>query len=229
MTNTVELGLPKQFADILWRDITLLNPVQLAAIKAGLLELKDSFVISSPTASGKTLIAELFMIKAILEKRCKAIYVVPLRALANEKYLQFKEKYSGLGIKVAISTGDFDSVDMWLADYNLIILTSEKVDSLLRHKAPFLQQVGVAVIDECHLITDVSRGPTLEIAITRLRKLNPKMLFLLLSATIANANELAGWLNAKVIKSDFRPVKLHEGVYYENKVWFEEKPHLEIV
>lgn len=151
-----------------------------------------------------------------------------MRALANEKYARFKEKYGKLGIKVAISTGDFDSVDFWLADYDLIILTSEKTDSLLRHKAAFLHQVGVAVIDECHLITDVGRGPTLEVAITRLRKLNPKMLFLLLSATIANANELAEWLNAKLIKSDFRPVKLHEGVYFENQVYFDEKPAIAI-
>lgn len=223
-----ELEVPKTLATALETDVLQLNPVQIDAIKAGLLKLDKSFVIASPTASGKTLIAELMMIKAILEKHCKAIYVVPLRALANEKYARFKEKYGKLGIKVAISTGDFDSIDFWLADYDLIILTSEKTDSLLRHKAAFLHQVGVAVIDECHLITDVGRGPTLEIAITRLKKLNPKMLFLLLSATIANANELADWLNAKLVKSNFRPVKLHEGVYFDNQLYFDEKPSIKI-
>ena len=223
-----QLNLPQNFADVIEKDIENFNPVQLATLQAGLLDLKDSFVISSPTASGKTLIAELLMVKAILEKKTKALYIVPLRALANEKYARFKAKYEQLGIKVTVSTGDFDSSDMWLQNYDLIVLTSEKTDSLLRHKAPFLQQVGVVVVDECHMITDVSRGPTLEVTITRLKKLNPATLFLMLSATIANAEELAGWLKAKLVKSDFRPVKLHEGVYFDSKIWFEESPSIVI-
>jgi helicase len=222
-----ELEISKQFADILAADIKELNPVQISAVKAGILNLKDSFVIASPTASGKTLLAELLMIKAITEKHCKAIYVVPLRALATEKYERFKEKYEPLGVKVAISTGDFDSTDMWLANYDLVILTSEKADSLLRHKSDWMQQVGVAVIDEVHLLHDVSRGPTLEITITRLKKLNPEVLFLFLSATIQNADELAKWISAKLIKLDWRPVKLHQGVYFNNKVWFEERECIE--
>jgi len=223
-----QLNLPQNFADVIEKDIQNFNPVQLETLKAGLLDLKDSFVIASPTASGKTLIAELLMVKAILERRTKALYIVPLRALANEKFSRFKSKYEQLGIKVTVSTGDFDSSDMWLQNYDLIVLTSEKTDSLLRHKAPFLSQVGVVVVDECHLITDVGRGPTLEVTITRLRKLNPATIFLMLSATIANAEELAAWLKAKLVKSDFRPVKLHEGVYFDSKIWFEESPAVEI-
>ncbi len=222
-----ELNIQKQFADVLAADITELNPVQISAVKAGLLDLNKSLVVAAPTASGKTLIAELMMIKAILEKRVKAIYVVPLRALATEKYERFKEKYSQLGVNVGISTGDFDSTDPWLARYDLIILTSEKADSLLRHRAEFLQQVGIAVIDEVHLLHDAGRGPTLEITITRLKKLNPKILFLFLSATISNSDELAKWISAKLIKSDWRPVKLHQGVYFDNKVWFEEQECIE--
>lgn len=222
-----ELEIPREFAAILAADIKELNPVQISAVKAGILNLENSFVIASPTASGKTLLAELLMIKSILEKHCKAIYVVPLRALATEKYERFKEKYSQLGIKVAISTGDFDSTDMWLANYDLIILTSEKADSLLRHRAEWMQQVGVAIIDEVHLLHDVGRGPTLEITITRLKKLNPEVLFLFLSATIQNSDELAKWISAKLVKSDWRPVKLHQGVYFNNKVWFEEQECIE--
>jgi len=168
------------------------------------------------------------MVKAILEKHCKAIYVVPLRALANEKYERFKEKYSQLGINVGISTGDFDSTDPWLTRYDLIILTSEKADSLLRHRSEFLQQVGIAVIDEVHLLHDAGRGPTLEVTITRLRKLNPEILFLFLSATISNSDELATWISAKLIKSDWRPVKLHQGVYFNNKIWFEEQECIDV-
>src|SRR3972149_6118695 len=223
-----QLDLPTKVKDILEKDVQKLNPVQLAALGAGLLDLKSSFVISSPTASGKTLIAEMLMVKTILEKKTKALYTAPLRALANEKFERFKKKYEPLGIKVAISTGDLDSGDMWLSNYDLIVLTSEKTDSLLRHDSPFLQQVGAAVVDECHLITDASRGPTLEVAVTRLRQLNPSLLLLFLSATIANAEELAAWISARLVKSEWRPVKLYEGIYYDSKVLFEDKPQIDL-
>ena len=168
--------IPEKFLKIIEGRIKTLNPVQEDAINAGLLDLKESFVISAPTASGKTLISELMMVKAILEKGCKAIYIVPLKALANEKYNSFKRKYGDLGIKVGISTGDLDSSDSWLADYDLIIMTSEKADSLLRHKSYWMANVGIAVIDECHLINDPGRGPTLEITITKLTKHKPQPL-----------------------------------------------------
>ncbi|MEM5779151.1 MAG: DEAD/DEAH box helicase, partial [Candidatus Aenigmatarchaeota archaeon] len=90
-----------------------LNPVQEEALKKGLLNDKN-FLIASPTASGKTLIAEIAMLKTILEKKKKVIYMVPLVALASEKYNSFKEKYEKMKIKVALSVGDFDSSDPWL-------------------------------------------------------------------------------------------------------------------
>ncbi|MFH0829671.1 MAG: DEAD/DEAH box helicase [Candidatus Aenigmatarchaeota archaeon] len=199
------------------------NPLQAQAIEAGLLNLDSSWVVSAPTASGKTLLAELVMVKSILQKKQKAVYVVPLRALASEKYESFKERYGRLGINVGMSTGDFDSTDQWLSRYDIIILTSEKADSLMRHKAPWMNQIGVAVIDEVHLLNDPGRGPTLEVTIARLKHLNPVMRFLFLSATISNANELADWIGAKLIRSDWRPVKLKEGVYDGEQLTFVEK------
>jgi len=71
-----QLDLPTKVKDILEKDVQKLNPVQLAALGAGLLDLKSSFVISSPTASGKTLIAEMLMVKTILEKKTKALYIL---------------------------------------------------------------------------------------------------------------------------------------------------------
>ncbi len=211
------------FSSLKETGIEKLNPVQEKAISAGLLDLKNSFVISAPTASGKTLIAELMMVKNILENKTKAIYIVPLRALASEKYESFKEKYSKLGLRVAISTGDLDSADSWLQDYDLIVLTSEKMDSLLRHKASWVFSVGVVVIDEVHLLNDSDRGPTLEITITKLRQLNSKINFLFLSATIKNAQDLASWIGGKLVQSEWRPVKLHEGIYDGTSVKFLEK------
>lgn len=213
-------GIPKEVIQILKEQgLSKLYPPQEEAVKKGLLELKNSFVISVPTASGKTLIAELLMLRSLIERGGRCLYIVPLRALASEKLAEFK-KYEKLGIKVGISTGDYDSSDSWLANYDVIVTTSEKADSLLRHKSEWLRSVKVLVVDEVHLINDGERGPTLEVTIAKLRLLNPEMLVLALSATIKNAEEIAEWLNAKLIKSEWRPVTLREGVYFEGEIFF---------
>jgi helicase len=192
-----------------------MNPVQEAALSAGLLDGK-SMVVAAPTASGKTLIAEMAAINAARNGK-KTLYIVPLKALASEKYDDFNEKYNQLGLKTAISIGDLDSSDPWLSKYDVIIVTSEKLDSLLRHGISWLGQVGLVVADEIHLLNDPGRGPTLEITITKLRSLvKPQILGL--SATIKNYKEIADWLGAKAVKSDYRPVKLYSGVCLEGKV-----------
>ncbi|MEM7822673.1 MAG: DEAD/DEAH box helicase [Candidatus Aenigmatarchaeota archaeon] len=202
-----------------------LNPVQRLAIDAGLLGDKN-LVVAAPTASGKTLIAEIAALKTIKEGK-KVVYIVPLRALASEKYNEFRQKYSNIGIKIAISIGDYDSADPWLADYDMIIVTSEKLDSLLRHRAPWIVDIGLVIADEIHLLNSPDRGPTLEMIITRLRDVaNPRILAL--SATISNYKELAGWLNAAVVKSDWRPVKLYRGICYDYKISFEHDKEIEL-
>jgi len=194
-----------------------LNPVQRLALDSGLLDGK-SLVVAAPTASGKTLIAEMAALETIKSGK-KVVYIVPLRALASEKYEEFKERYGPLGIKVAISIGDYDRSESWLANYDLIIFTSEKLDSLLRHGLPWAEQIGLVVADEIHLLNDPGRGPTLELVLTRLRQTsNP--LILGLSATINNYQELAGWLEAEAVKSDYRPVKLYQGVCFDGKAKF---------
>jgi helicase len=214
-------GLPEQVADVLKRSgVDELYPPQVDAIKKGVLDGKN-FVLAIPTAAGKTLIAELCMLKSIFKSDGRCLYVVPLRALAREKYDEFKQKYEPLGIKVGISTGDYDIADPRLARYQILIATSEKVDSLLRHRAKWLGEVlTVVVLDEVHLINDPGRGPTLEILAARLRQVNPEIQFLALSATIQNSNEIADWLKAELTKSEWRPVPLKEGVYYQKKIEF---------
>ena len=221
------LELPGAFLrNLQARGIEKLNPPQEAAVDKGLLELKKSFVIAAPTASGKTLIAEMLISKALLEKKGKALYIVPLRALANEKYESFKERFQDY--RVGISTGDYDSSDSWLRDYDIIVLTAEKTDSILRHKAQWIEHVGTVVIDEVHLLNDPSRGPTLEMVITNLRKLCPRAVFLFLSATIKNSKDLSGWIDGELVKSDWRPVKLYQGIYDGEKVQFQEREPLEL-
>lgn len=213
-----------------------LYPPQVMALKAGLLKTNNSFVISASTASGKTLIAEIAMLQTI-EKGGKVIYLVPLRALASEKYDDFSKKYKDFGIKVMQSTGDYDSADPWLYNADVIISTNEKIDSLIRHRASWLKYVNLVIADEIHLIGDPYRGPTLEMVLTRFRWLNPDLRIIALSATIPNALEIANWLKARLIESTWRPVPLKEGVYFNESVifndgtvkWIENYCHMDII
>ena len=211
--------IPKELYTILEKEVKELRPAQEKAIKKGLLERKN-LLVCTPTASGKTLIAELAALKSIIGGNGKAIYIVPLKALASEKYKDFKKRYDGIA-KVALSIGDIDSSDSYLVDYDLIITTSEKLDSLIRHHAPWLSLISTIIVDEIHLLNDPGRGPTLEILITILRQLLKKAQIIALSATIGNPEELSEWLKAELVIDDWRPVKLHKGVYLDGDIEFE--------
>ncbi len=197
-----------------------LYPPQVSALKAGLLKKHASFVVAAPTASGKTLIAEMAALQSFLTKGGKTIYLVPLRALAREKYEDFSKKYRDIGIRVMQSTGEYDSTEPWLHEGDLIIATNEKVDSLIRHRAQWLKNMKLVVADEIHLLRDPHRGPTLEVVLTRLRSLNPDLRLVGLSATIPNAQEISDWLGARLVQSDWRPVPLREGVYFNGAAIF---------
>ncbi len=209
---------PEFYETLKQENIKELRPCQEKAIEAGLFE-DNNLLVCTPTASGKTLVAELAMINRILYTGKKAVYILPLKALANEKYIDFKRKYSSL-IKVGKSTSDIDSKDTFLATYDLILITPEKLDSLLRHKTPWITDVDVFVIDEVHLLNDPSRGPTLEVLITMLRQICSSAQFIYLSATIGNPEILADWLDAKLIIDLWRPVELKKGVMIRNKLEF---------
>src|SRR3989338_8509776 len=161
-----KLGLPEKVIGLLKAEgITELNPPQVAAVKKGLLEGKN-LVVASPTASGKTLIAEIAILRNFLDGG-KSVYLVPLKALASEQYDDFSQ-YRKIGMKVGIATVDLDSTGGWLGSYDLIILSNEKMDSLLRHGVPWTKDISLIISDEIHLMDDVSRGPTLEVVLTQL-------------------------------------------------------------
>jgi helicase len=212
--------------------ITSLYPPQSAAIDAGLLEGKN-IVAAIPTASGKTLLAEFAMLKSILNenKKGKALYIVPLRALASEKYERFRsfgiiKKSDGRGVTIGIATGDLDSPDNWLGQFDIIVATSEKVDSLLRNGSLWIDEVTVVVADEVHLIDSPDRGPTLEIVLAKLMKQKPQTIAL--SATIGNAKDVAKWLSAEPVVSDWRPIVLKEGVFFGNAITFGNRSQREV-
>ena len=191
-----------------------LYPPQADSVKSGLLDGK-SILVSAPTASGKTLIAMLAMFSYLSKNNGKVVYLSPLRALAAEKFTEFKklEKIAlGNKIKVGISTGDFENIEKNLEKNNILILTNEKMDSVIRHGAEWIDEIGLVISDEIHLIGDENRGPTLEMILTQLKLLDSKPQIVGLSATITNSDEIANWLDCKLVKSDWRPVPLSEGV-----------------
>jgi len=196
--------------------ISDLYPPQAEALPSAL--SGKNVVLSVPTASGKSLVAYLTILDAAIRGK-KSMYIVPLRALASEKWEDL-QPFKKLGIKVGISTGDLDSKGSHLARNDIVVCTSEKADSLLRHGAGWLNEVEVVVADEIHLINDSSRGPTLEVVLSKLRMMNPEIQVIALSATIQNAEEIAEWLDARLIQSEWRPVPLREGVLYKNKIYF---------
>jgi len=222
-----DLSAPESVKEItVTSGIVSLYPPQEEAIKAGALEGRN-LVLASPTASGKTLVAEFCALKHILENRGKTIYLTPLRALANEKFHEFK-KYStirkpdGKRVRIGISTGDYDSNDPWLGRYDIIVTTNEKADSLLRHRAKWMNEISLIVADEVHLLNDSERGPTLEVVLARLMQINPDMQILALSATINNVEEIAEWIKGGYVTTEWRPILLKEGVLLQKEIQYKD-------
>jgi len=198
------------------RGITALYPPQEECVRAGIFEGKN-LLVAIPTASGKTLVAEMAMHHHIA-RGGKCLYIVPLKALASEKHAEF----SGKKVRVGISTGDYDRKEDYLGRNDIIIATSEKVDSLMRNNTPWLSELTLLVVDEVHLVDSEDRGATLEMVITKLRAKNPSMQVLGLSATIGNPGTLAGWLGAGKVTSSWRPVRLRQGVYFRGVIRFDD-------
>ncbi|MFW5746395.1 MAG: DEAD/DEAH box helicase [Nanoarchaeota archaeon] len=210
---------PELYKVLAAQGIKRLLPSQHKSIDAGLFDFQN-LLVCTPTASGKTLVAEMAALNSILNKIGKAVYIVPLKALASEKFKEFRKRYGHLA-RIGIAVGDTDSPEERLKNYDLIFMTSEKMDSILRHHAQWIRDIKVLVVDEIHLLNDPGRGPTLEILITLMRRLLSDMQLIGLSATIGNAKELAEWLEAHLILDTWRPTELHQGIYLDGRVEFQ--------
>lgn len=216
-----ETGLSRWLIEALKQEgIETLYPPQAEALRKGLLEGRN-IVVSSPTASGKTLIA-FMAAQTHLEAGRKILYLTPLRALTYEKASEFRRILSehGPGYRVASVSGDYDDPGDWIGTNDVVVSTYEKADSLVRHRARWLSSVGLIVVDEAHMIGDRDRGPTLEMTIAKLMASLENPQILCLSATVRNIDDIAEWLEAVPVKSDFRPVPLKEGVLYGGRVVF---------
>jgi len=215
--NIDELDLPRYIIDHLKAlGYNELYPPQKLAVEAGLLSSDRNMVVATPTASGKTFIAVLAIFKNLIEGRGKVVYLVPLRALAKQKYNEFIEFFNveirGRRPRIALSTGDYDTPGRELARADIIIATNERMDSLLRHRPSWMDYISLVIADEAHIIGLEDRGPVLEALLTRLLMEYPSIRILLLSATIRNRVDFSRWLEAKIVSSDWRPVPLREGI-----------------
>lgn len=192
-----------------------LYPPQEQALSKGLLDGRN-LLVTTPTASGKTLVA-LIAAMNILMKGLRVVYLTPLRALTTEKFQDFRIleelELFDRRIKVKVASSDYSSAGRELAQADVIVLTNEKMDSLIRHRCEWIHEVGLFVADEVHLLGERDRGPTLEMMLTKIRKMYSQAQILALSATIENSNEIASWLGCELIESNWRPTKLVEGVY----------------
>ena len=204
-----------------------LYPPQKEAINY--VEKNHSVLVSVPTAAGKTLVAYAALMRAVKAKK-KGIYLVPLRALAWEKVEELKDicKHILKGAKVGVSVGDYDKA-RGLSKYDIIVSTSERADSLIRHNPSWLTDVNCLVSDEIHLLNDSGRGPTLEVTLSKFREINPSIQIIGLSATVSNSKEIADWLDATLVESDFRPVPLRKGIAIEKTIEWEDDQKKNII
>ncbi len=176
------------------------NPAQKAVIESGYLEDNDNYIISIPTASGKTVLGVMAALRTILDGG-KAVYAAPLLSIQNEKVKEFK-KFEEHGITVGKHPSNSD----------LSVMVFESFDGLTRFSWDSLRDVDTLIIDEFHMIGEYSRGPTLEAAITRAKIINPNIRIIALSATVRNMEEIEQWIDGKAVEHDYRPVPLNKEV-----------------
>jgi replicative superfamily II helicase len=172
------------------------NAMQTATLPA-LLDSQDNVVVSAPTASGKTAIAEVAICRT-LAAGGTALFLAPLRALTTEKEQEW-ERFEELGYSVYVVTGERDLNPARAERADILVMTPEKADSATRkhdtHRYSFVTDVDCCVIDEVHLLDSEHRGSVLEVTIARLRRLcDPRVVAL--SATMSNVDDVAAWLDA---------------------------------
>lgn len=212
--------LPQRVREVLRERYRYLTPPQAEAVARGLFK-KRNILVASPTASGKSLVAYMSLMYWGFEG-LKGVYTTPLRALATEKYEDLVEHLRGTGLRVGISTGDYDSPGEELGRYDIIVTTYERLDSLMRQRPSWMRDVGAIVVDEIHMIGDSERGPVIEMILARALRRDTQIVGL--SATIGNPQDIGGWLGAETIVCDWRPVPLVQGYYDKKrkKIFFED-------
>ncbi|ADI74734.1 DEAD/DEAH box helicase domain protein [Methanohalobium evestigatum Z-7303] len=217
-----DIPINKKFKQHLQKKSEYLLPVQSLSVQKGLLDGNNQLVMSA-TATGKTLIGELAGINNVLNKRGKMLFLVPLVALANQKYDQFTKNYSHLGIKTSIRVGSSRIKTSKTAsmrttlDSDIIVGTYEGLDYVLRTgDADKLGNIGTVVIDEVHMLEDAERGHRIDGLISRLKYTVPEAQFIYLSATVANPEWFSQKLGAYLVEYEYRPVPIERHLVFSD-------------
>jgi helicase len=214
-----DLKIDERLKKVFLEKMETLLPVQSKSVSAGLTEGKSQLIVSA-TATGKTLIGEIAGINNCLNGKGKILFLVPLVALANQKYEQFKKRYSALGLKTSIRIGTsriaLNTIKLNTSlDADIIVGTYEGLDYVLRMgQWKSLKKIGTVVIDEVHMIEDEDRGHRLDGLIARLKSLSPDAQFIFLSATIGNPGEVSKHLETSLVEYEHRPVPLERHLIF---------------
>ncbi|KAF1977607.1 P-loop containing nucleoside triphosphate hydrolase protein [Bimuria novae-zelandiae CBS 107.79] len=189
----------------------------------------NNFVLASPTGSGKTVVLELAICRAITKNstiQYKIIYQAPTKSLCSERQRDWQKKFSPLGLNCVELTGDSDSADLRnVQSANIIITTPEKWDSITRKwkdHEKLMRLINLFLIDEVHLLKE-DRGATLEAVVARMKSIGTHVRFVALSATVPNFHDVATWLGKNTDEprepalneqfgEEFRPVRLRKHV-----------------
>ncbi|KAJ3270593.1 ATP-dependent DNA helicase MER3 [Terramyces sp. JEL0728] len=162
---------------------------------------RSNFLLVAPTGSGKTVIFELAILSLLRTNTSpKIVYIAPTKALCQERFEDWQKRFS---FQVSLITGDVSQS----SNYNLLVTTPEKFDSITRTSSTIFHLV---LVDEIHFIKDRTRGSCLEVLLTNLE---PRIISV--SATISNIHDISIWLNAKLLYfgQEYRPVQLQKHVF----------------
>ena len=210
------LDLPPAALGLLGGMCDGLNEMQADSVRAGILE-GQSVLVSAPTSGGKTLVAILAMLSCLSRGAGRAVYLCPMRSLAAEKHRELLEletvRFNGKRPRVAKTTGERETGGRGSGEADVIVMTNERLDALMRKDGRWRERIGLLVVDEVHMVGDGKRGPALEAVIAHAMSMDRPPQIVGLSATAPNAQELARWLGANLVQSYTRPVPLLEGVY----------------
>lgn len=206
-----------------------LLPVQELCVREGLLRSLpegrgQSLLVAAPTSSGKTFIGELAAVHAA-QTGLRALYLVPLKAMAEETHRSLSARYQALDLKVVISTRDHRDFDEAIesGEFHIAVLVYEKLQSLLVTRPEILSKVGLVVVDELQMLADQGRGAHLELLLTKIRRARRAaedgvgLQLVCLSAPMNGLEELAQWLGAHVVLDERRPVELRAGVLHRGR------------
>ena len=215
MRELIKKDIPEEVVS-LWeeQESSHLLPLQERVVKQHGLFGGGNLLIQAPTSSGKTFIGEMAAIETALRQK-QVVYVVPLKALAEEKFQDFHAKYTPYGMKVIIATRDRREFDRDLEEgkFSIAVVVYEKLSQLLVRQPQRIGEIDLVIADELKILSDPERGADVELLLTRILCAGSRLIGL--SAVLGQADKLAQWLRADLVSHERRPVELRYGVLYE--------------